>query len=72
VKLEFEDDFNELEGRNNMGGGENREGEAGDRLLRAQALIERPLKTFANCVTVRCEVGSISGHTQYVQDGPGL
>jgi len=40
-----------------MGSGENREGEAGDRLLRAH--IERPLKAFANCVTVRCEVGSI-------------
>jgi hypothetical protein len=38
---------------------ENGEGEAGDHLLRAPALIERPLKAFANCVTVRCEVGSI-------------
>ena len=37
-----------------------------DRLLRAQSLLERPLKTFANCV--RCEAGNTQ--TKYVQDGP--
>jgi hypothetical protein len=39
-----------------------------DSLLRVQGILERPLKTFANCV--RCEVGNT--YTQYVRDGPNL
>jgi hypothetical protein len=61
VKLELEDDFNELEGTVWVVGKVRVEEKAKlkGRLLRAQALLERPLKAFANCVTVRYEVGSI-------------
>jgi hypothetical protein len=39
-----------------------------DRLLRAQDLLERPLKAFANCL--RSEVGN--PQKLYVEDGPEL
>jgi hypothetical protein len=70
VKLELGDDFNELEGAIQVVGKVRVEEKAKlkDRLLRAQDLLERPLKDFANCV--RCEAGNV--HKQYVPDGPDL
>lgn len=70
MKLELNDDFNELEGAVRVVGKVRTEEKAKqkDRLLRAQDLLERPLSAFANCV--RCDVGN--PQTQYVQDGPDL
>jgi len=73
VKLELNDDFNELEGAVRVVGKVRTEEKAKqkDRLLRvqdAQDLLERPLSAFANCV--RCDVGN--PQTQYVQDGLDL
>ena len=70
MKLELNDDFNELEGAVRVVGKVRTEEKAKqkDRLLRAQDLLERPLGAFANCV--RCDVGN--PQTQYVQDGLDL
>jgi len=70
VKLELNDDFNELEGAVRVVGKVRTEEKAKqkDRLLRAQDFLERPLIAFANCV--RCNVGNPQTH--YVQDGPDL
>ena len=40
-----------------------------DRLLRAQSLLKRPLRVFADCL--RCEAGNLQKQ-QYVPDGPNL
>jgi len=58
VKLELNDDFNELEGAVRVVGKVRTEEKAKqkDRLLRAQDLLERPLSVFANCV--RCDMGN--------------
>jgi hypothetical protein len=70
VKHELDDDFDDLEGAVRVVGKVRVEEKAKlkDRLLRAKSLLDRPLKTFANCV--RCETGN--SQTQYVQDGPDL
>jgi hypothetical protein len=72
LKLELDDDYSEL-----LAGAAVRlvgkvrveeKAKLKDRLLRAQSLLEHPLKAFADCL--RCEVGNLQ--TQYVQDCPDL
>lgn len=59
VKLELEDDLNELEGVSSTRGRVLIEEKAKpkDRLLSAQGLLERLLRAFANCV--RCKVDNL-------------
>ena len=69
-ELDNDDDFDELEGAVRVVGKVRVEEKAKlkDRLLRAQHLLEKPLKSFANCV--RCQVGN--SQKRYVEDCPDL
>jgi len=70
VKLDLDDNFSEIEGAVRVVAKVRVEEKAKlkDRLLRAQGLLDRPLKIFANCV--RCEAGN--SQTEYVEDSTEL
>jgi hypothetical protein len=71
VKLELEDDLNELEGASSTRGLVLIEEKAKpkDRLLSAQGLLERLLRAFANCV--RCKVDNVHLQKQWCRRDSG-